>query len=76
MSLVVERRAVRHRLARAVGLIVIEVAVKSVVDVGGTVGVDVMSRVDAEASVRMRRVPKRCRRSIVRSRAGWIRRRL
>jgi hypothetical protein len=48
--------------ARAV---VVEIAAIGV-DAGGIAGGDAMSSVDAEASVR----------SIVRSRAGWIRRRL
>ena len=68
-------RAVSRRLARAVGLIATVVDGMSVEDVGGIAGVDGMSRVDAEASAQMRRVPRLrgrmlCRRSSMRSRVG------
>ena len=71
-----ERRVVSQRRARAVVVIVIVAGAKNVADVGGIAGVVAMSRRDVAASVRMRRVRKRRRRSIVQSRAGWIRRKL
>jgi hypothetical protein len=64
-------RAASRRRARAVVEIVIVMIVETVVDVDGIAGVDAMNRRDAGASARTRRG-----RSIVRSRAGSILRRL
>jgi len=77
VSLVVERRVVSHRLARAVASVV---AAKSAVDVGGIAGVVAMKVEVVEASATMRLAPtllrlRRRLRSSVRSRAGWIRQR-
>jgi hypothetical protein len=69
---VVVHRALSRRRARAVEIAEIVVAAKSAADVGGIAGVDAMRTGDAAASVRMRRVPTRRRRSIARSLAGSI----
>jgi hypothetical protein len=81
VSLVAVSREVSRLRARAVVVSVIVMTGESVVDVGGIAGVDAMSRGDVGASVLMHRGPKlrgpmRRGRSIVRSLAGWIRRRL
>ena len=81
VSLVVVSREVSRLRARAVVVSAIVMTAESVVDVGGIAGVDAMNSGDAGASVLMRRGPKRRGRmrrglSIVRSRAGLIRRRL
>jgi len=73
---VVERRAVSRRRARAVGIVIVAIVAESAVDVGGIAGADAMSSGVAGASVRKRRGPMWRRRSIVQSRAGLIRRRL
>jgi hypothetical protein len=71
VNLEAEHRAVSHHRARAVVVIVeIVVVVKSAADVGGIAGVVAMRTRAAGASVRMRRVPMRCRRSSMRSRVG------
>lgn len=77
----VSRGASRRRMRAAVGTAANAMIVESVVDVGGIAGVDAMSSGDVAASVVMRRRPKlrvvmRRERSIGRSLAGWIRRRL
>ena len=50
VSLVVDRRMVNRRLARAAVVIAIVAAVKSVVDVGGIAGVDAMRVGDVAVS--------------------------
>ena len=81
VSLVVERRVVSHRLARAAVVIVIAgIVAESAEDVGGIAGVVAMKVEVVEASATMRLAPtllrlRRRLRSSVRSRAGLIRQR-
>jgi hypothetical protein len=68
---VVELRVVSQRLAKAVVVIaIVETVVESAADVGGIAGVVAMRTRVGGASVRMRRVLMRCRRSSMRSRVG------